>query len=326
MLSLKIWKPWSKVSKMVDVFTGGAVKDKIRKDLDTPLIREVSNHGKERLSYFGLSGPFFYDIIEWQRYLKDFTVVEKSYSGRRERSTERNLQELLLKNSFITQLRNGRGVIHDFLTMLYGDIDKDIILRGEGDFGKKLAKQSFGLIYLDYYGGIFKAKHREEAINKIISDQKRNSETDQSYVLLITVENLDKGEAEKRALVDEILKNLKHTRVERTALKNFTTFLSRCRYALLQKIYVPIQIYLFAKSCGDGIRYFEPVIYGETKPGSSRSAEMLHFRFIISVKKTGRPAVPLIKDIIDIYNLKLLTVREGKITNYKEQTPQLVFE
>jgi hypothetical protein len=133
---------------MIDVFTGGPVKDKIRKELDTPLIKEVSKDGKEKLSYFGLSGPLLYDIIEWQDYLKDFTVVEKSYTERKERTMERNRQELLLKNSFIMQLRDGRGVINDLLTVIYGDIDRDIILKGKGDFGKELPRQLFGLIYL----------------------------------------------------------------------------------------------------------------------------------------------------------------------------------
>ncbi len=308
---------------MIDVFTGGPVKDKIRKELDAPLIKEVSKDGKEKLSYFGLSGPLLYDIIEWQDYLKDFTVVEESYTGRKERSMERNRQELLLKNSFITQLRDGRGVINDFLAVIYGDIDRDIILKGKGDFGKELPRQQFGLIYLDYYGGIFKAKHREDAIKKLISNQKEISEKDYDYVLLITVENLDKGEAEKRKLANEILDNLKNARVENGSIENFNKFLQGCRYGLLQKIYVPIQIYLYTKFCGDGIKFYEPVIYQENKIEIKKSAEMLHFRSIISIQKGKRTTTPLIKDIVGICNLKLLTVENGKIVPYKEQFPEL---
>ena len=308
---------------MIDVFTGGPVKDKIRKELDTPLIKEVSKDGKEKLSYFGLSGPLLYDIIEWQDYLKDFTVVEKSYTERKERTMERNRQELLLKNSFIIQLRDGRGVINDFLTVIYGDIDRDIILKGKGDFGKELPRQLFGLIYLDYYGGIFKAKHREDAIKKLISGQKEISEKNNDYVLLITVENLDKGEIEKKALVGEILDNLEEARVDGESLKNFKRFLSGCRYGLLQKIYIPIKVYRYAKDCGEDTRCFDPVIYQESKSEGVRSAEMLHFRFIVSIKKDRRDAWPMISDIVNICNLKLLTVEKGKIVPYKEQAPKL---
>lgn len=308
---------------MVDVFTGGPVKDKIRKKLDDPLIRVVSKDGKEKLSYFGLSGPLLYDIIEWQDYLKDFTVVEESFTGRKERSMERNRQELLLKSSFITQLRDGRGVINDFLTVLYGDIDRDIILKGKGDFGKELPRQTFGLVYLDYYGGIFKAKYREAAIKKIISDQKQNSGGNCDYVLLITVENLDKGEKEKRKLVTEILDNLKNARIDNNSLDNFKEFLSSCRYGLLQKIYVPLQIYLYTKSCGDIMKFYEPLIYQENKIKAKKSAEMLHFRFIISIEKDRRIAPPMIKEIVDICNLKLLTIKNGEIVSYKGQFPGL---
>lgn len=308
---------------MIDVFTGGPVKAKIRKELDAPLIKEVSKNKKEKLSYFGLSGPLLQDIIEWQDYLKDFTVVEKSYAGRKERSMERNLQELLLKNSFITQLRDGRGVINDFLTVIYGDIDRDIILKGKGDFGKELPKQHFGLIYLDYYGGIFKAKQREGAIKKLISDQKEISEKDCDYILLITVENLDKGEKEKRRLVNEILENLENARVNSKSLRNFKRYLSGCRYGLLQKIYVPLQIYLYTKSCGDVIKCYNPIIYQENKIETKKGAEMLHFRFIISTQKNRKAAPPMIKDLVHICNLKLLTVEKGKITLHKEQSPEL---
>lgn len=154
--------------------------------------------------------------------------------------------------------------------------------------------------------------------------QKQNSEKDCDYALLLTVENLDKGEAEKRALVDEILENLKDARVDSNSLENFKKFLSGCRYGLLQKIYVPIQIYLYSRYCGDEIRCFEPAVYQDEKVEVSRSAEMLHFRFIISIKKDRRtPAPQMIKDIVNICNLKLLTVEEGKITQYREQTPEL---
>lgn len=308
---------------MVDVFLGGPVKDRIRKELDTPLIKEVSESRREKLVYFGLAGPLLLDIIEWQDYLKEFAVVEERYTGVKG-SEKRNRQELLLKTSFITQLRDGRGVINDFLTVLYGDIDRDIILKGKGDFGKELPKQTtFGLIYLDYYGGIFKAKHREEAIKKLISNQKQNSKNDCDYALLLTVENLDKGKAAKRTLVDEILENLKDARVDSNSLENFKKFLSGCRYGLLQKIYVPVQIYLYVKSCGDEIKCYDPIIYHEKKMGTARSAEMLHFRFIISIKKNRSVAPPMIKDTVDICNLKLLTVEEDKITQYREQTLEL---
>jgi len=310
---------------MVEVFLGGPSKDKIRRELDIPLIKEVSQDGKERLSYFGLAGPLLLDIIEWQDYLKEFVVVEESYIGAKERSVERNRQELLLKTSFITQLQDGRGVINDFLTVLYGDIDKDIILKVKGDFGKKLPKQSFELIYLDYYGGIFKAKNREDAIKTLISNQKQNSEADYKYVLLITVENLDKGEAEKRILIDEILKNLEDAKVDSDSLHKFKGYISGCRYGLLQKIYVPLQIYLYTRYVGDEIEYFEPVIYQEKKE-STKTAEMLHFRFIISIQKNTKTASQMIKDIVNICNLKLLTVEEDRITNYKEQCPELYLE
>jgi len=311
---------------MLDVFTGGPIKDKIRRELDAPLIKGTSKDGKEKLSYFGLSGPLLYDIIEWQDYLKDFTVVEESYTGRRERSKERNRQELLLKTSFIVDLQDSKGVINDFLTLLYGDIDRDIILKGKGDFDKELPKKYFGLIYLDYYGGIFKAKYREDAIKKFIYNQKEISEKDRDYVLLITVENLDRGKKEKSTLISEILDNLELTRVDSECLKTFKRYISRCSYGLLQKIYVPIQIYLYIKSCGDEIRCFDPVIYREEKIGSLQTAEMLHFRFVISIKKNRKMASPMIKDIIDIYNLNLLTVEEGKIVPCREQTPKLLLK
>jgi hypothetical protein len=311
---------------MIDIFTGGPIKDKIRKELDAPLIKITSKDGREKLPYFGLSGPLLYDIIEWQDYLKDFTVVEKSYTGRRERSIERNRQELLLKTSFIIHLKDSRGVINDFLTVLYGDIDKDIILNGKGDFDKELPKKYFGLIYLDYYGGIFKAKYREDAIKKLIHNQKEISEKNQDYVLLITVENLDRGKREKNTLISEILDNLEYAQVDSKCLTNFKRYISSCSYGLLQKIYVPIQIYLYIKSCGDEIRCFDPIIYREEKIGSLQTAEMIHFRFVIFIKKNRKTAAPMIKDIIDIYNLKLLTVEEGKIVPCREQTPKLLLK
>ena len=256
------------------------------------------------MSYFGLSGPLLYDIIEWQDYLRDFTVVEESYTRRRERSKERNRQELLLKTSFIVDLQDSKGVINDFLTLLYGDIDRDIILKGKGDFDKELPKKYFGLIYLDYYGGIFKAKYREDAIKKLISDQKQNSKSNTDYVLLITVENLDKGETEKRALIHEILENLKDTRVDSGSLKKFTRYLSKCGYGLLQKIYVPLQIYAYARYCGDDVGFYDPIIYQEQKSDASKAAEMLHFRFTISIQKSRKTAIPNIRDIVKICNLQ----------------------
>jgi hypothetical protein len=311
---------------MIDVFTGGPIKNKIRRELDSLLIKETSKDGKEKLSYFGLSGPLLYDIIEWQGYLKDFTVVEESYRGRKERSVKRNRQELLVKTSFIISLQDSRGVINDFLTILYGDIDRDIILNGKGDFDKELPKKHFGLVYLDYYGGIFKAKHREDAIKKVIHNQKEFSAKDQDYVFLITVENLDVGKKEKSTLVNGILDNLELAQVDSDCLATFKEYLSKCSYGSLQKIYVPFRIYLYTKSCGDEIRSFEPVIYHEEKVETSKTAEMLHFRFIISIRKKGKTAPTMIKDIIDICNLDLLTVKEGKIVLYREQNPKLILK
>ena len=307
---------------MVDVFFGGPNKDKIRKELDSPLIKEVSQDGKKKLTYFGLAGPLLLDIIEWQDYIKEFVIVEESF-GTKERSRERNRQEILTKTSFTTALRNGRGVINDFCTILYGDIDRDVILKGKGDFGKLLPKKSFGLIYLDYYGGIFKAKYREEAIKRVVLEQKQNSTADSDYVLLLTVENLDKGEVEKRALVNEILDNLKDAKIDTIALKSFKEYLSACRYGILQKIYVPIKIYRYAKDCGDDISCFEPVIYQEREPSDLKRAIMLHFRFIISIKKSRKDAWPMINDVVDICNLRLLTVEKDKIIPYRDQTPKL---
>jgi len=143
------------------------------------------------------------------------------------------------------------------------------------------------------------------------------------YVLFVTVENLDKGKKEKRALVEEILKNLKDAKVENGSLDCFSKFLSCCKYGLLQKIYVPLQIYFYTKSCGDDVMFYDPIIYQDEKKETKKGAEMLHFRFLISIQKDKRTATHMIKDIVDICNLKLLTVSDNKIIPYKEQIPEL---
>jgi len=309
----------------MDVFLGGPTKDKIRREWDKPLVKKISKTGKERLPYFGLAGPLMLDIIEWQDYLSDFTVVERSYAGKKQTSQERAIHELLIRTALTTDLQDGRGVIHDYLDVIYGDIDKDIILQGKGDFGKTLGSKWYGLINLDYYGGIFKAKDREEAVRKLVTGEAANCSSDCDYVLLLTVENLDMGKTEKQLLVNEILQNLEQARIEASSLKQLKEFLTTCSYGLLQKIYVPIKVYLFAKSCGSELDCQQPTIYHEESIKGEKHAEMLHFRFVISIKEQQKIAPPMIKDIVQICNLELLEVKKSVITPHATQTPKLSF-
>ena len=309
----------------MDVFLGGPTKDKVRKELDKPLIEKISKTGGERLPYFGLAGPLMLDIIECQDYLSDFTIVERSYAGKKQSSRERAIHELLMRTALTTELKDGRGVIHDYLDVIYGDIDKDIIAQGKGDFGKTLGSKWYGLINLDYYGGIFKAKYREDAVKQLIIDEDANCSSDCDYILLLTVENLDRGKTEKQFLVDEILQNLEKARIEVSSLELLKSFLITCSYGLLQKIYVPIKIYLFARSCGSELHCERPIIYHEESTKGEQHAEMLHFRFVISIKKRRKIAPQMIKDIVEICNLDLLTVSESRIIQHPTQTPRLLF-
>lgn len=309
----------------MDVFLGGPTKDKIRRELDKSLIKKISKNGKERLPYLGLAGPLMLDIIEWQDYLSDFTVVERSYAGKKLTSQERAIHELCMRTALTTELQGGRGVIHDYLDVIHGDIDKDIILQGKGDFGKTLGSKWYGLINLDYYGGIFKARDREDAVKKLITDEVANCSSDCDYVLLLTVENLDRGKTEKQLLVDEILQNLEKARIEVSSLEQLKSFLITCSYGLLQKIYVPIKIYLFARSCGSELHCEQPTIYHEESMKGEKHAGMLHFRFVVSIKKQQKDAPQKIKDIVEICNLDLLTVNESGITQHPTQTPKLLF-
>jgi len=243
------------------------------------------------------------DIIEWQDFLDRFTTIER----------EENQQHLMFLKA------NVRDVEHR-LYSLYGEFD-EILLRGRDSYGH-CPEWPYDLVNLDYFGGfIYPNMSRPKAVRKLIGNQ---AAYERSFILIVTQHLRDKDSiGEKEKFLEDLRQWLKGGIHHRPMYKSIDKVVDWYRDAEIpdaarQALYMNF----FFRDSGE-MEHFDvkcrpAVIY----PGTGGTC-MIHFVTEFRYKAGTGHRVASEQSLVDMIDLGLLEVRDGRFVETRLKQPRL---
>jgi hypothetical protein len=279
-------------------------KDRVRNE-DTKLVLKKFQREKRGLSYLGLPSGEMKDILEWKDYLSRYTAVERELDQRH------RLELTALKNN-----------LQDNLVILFGDLD-NILVKGGDKFGNKL-EFPYDIVFLDYYGGIiYRGFRRIRAINSLIEKQKLN------HFLLLMTFNLEESSYARNERInvlgkikDELLGFYPYDTTMKEQIEKIIEWhkSEQTPEFYRQKIFVPYLIKTNSEMVGFKVHSYPPLFYKGFK-----DAPMIHFAFKLIPEGISSTKAVSEQTILDIINLNLKQVENGRISIMKHQAPHLIF-
>lgn len=293
----------SEHNNMLKKFHPSENKEIIRRMIDTPLIKDEFERKNRKLSYFGLPSDGLYDIIAWKNFLGSYDAVELGEEGHKSIS-----QSLLMLCAF----KNG---ISKDIRLLRGDIN-EIIISGTDD-SKLNPRFPFDVVNLDYYGGMLHNGNKKvEAISRLVEKQ-----TGSDFVLIMTFDVKEEDGGEKIKTLDKIEQRLLQLYPERREkIDKFVRWYQSDKASDIhrQKVYLPYFLQHPAEDKHFKIHFEEPVMYKGTK-----DAPMIHFVCKFTYEHDTTTASVSTQSILQILNLRIREVNDGKIIISSTQAPEI---
>lgn len=281
-------------------FASNPNKDFLRQRHDLPIIEEWHAAAGRPLRYLGLPASQMLDIVEWQQALERFTGIER----------EENQQHLMFLNANVRDLEHR-------LHALYGEFD-DILLNGRDRYDK-MPEWPYDLVNLDYYGGfIYSGLSRPKAFRKLIANQ---AAYESSFLLIVTQHLRDRDSLhEKDRFLSDLGTRLKSAAVDSKVHQHIDSVVAWYRDAEMpdaarQNLYMNF----FFRETGEPESFKVKCRPGVVYSGTGNSS-MIHFvtDFVYQPNIAHRAASD--QSLIEIINLGLLEVRDGKLQ--KKSFPQ----
>lgn len=292
-----------RLTKLQPTFETNPNKDFIRNDYDKALIASWFARTGRLLKYLGLPAGQMLDILAWQEFLSRFTAIER----------EENEQHLMFLKANVTDVEHR-------LHALYGDFDK-ILLKGRDKHGNS-PQWPYDLINLDYFGGfIYPDLARPKAVRKLIQNQGRY---ESGFLLIVTQDLRDRDSlGEKRTFLEDLRQMLKNATYDSTLHPSIDRIIdwyldSNLPDAARQALYLNF----FLRDVGEAehfnVKCQPPIIYSGT--GGSG---MIHFATEFHYRPTIGHRAASDQSLIELINLGLREVREGKFVASRFAQPQL---
>lgn len=281
------------------IFETNPAKDYIREKVDKPLLekrlKEKGSQGlstEEKLRYFGLPGPYMYDITAWDDQIGFATCIEK-YT---------NCKDIMVETAYLSGRIGSTYVCKN-------DIEE--VLKNMGQLSPQFSN-SYDVANFDFYGpGIYLDSNgnspRTDAIKQFVLHQKsKRTEIGNAFLMFLTVnlrtsdgrhaDKVEKGE------VSRILSNIKSNHSD---LKDLIDGLESEAEHFRLKIAIPMLI----RQCEGFDVTSYPIYYYQ----GTGSVPMLHFRFMY--KYTGSLVPDHKQSVEDFCKLPLTQIIEsgGKV-------------
>ena len=249
------------------IFKTTPTKDYIREKIDKPLLekrlQEKVAQGlpiKEKLRYFGLPGPYMYDITAWDDQIGFATCIEK-YP---------NCKDIMVETAYLLGRITSTYVFKD---------DIEDVLKNMDQLSPQF-KNSYDVANLDFYGpGIYLDRAgnspRTDAIKQFVLHQRaKRTEIGGTFLMFLTVnlrtsDGRNKPDQVEKGQVDQILSGIKN---EYPALKGLINHIKSKQEHFRLKIAIPRLIRQYSEG-------FDVTCYPIYYYVGTVSVPMLHFRF-----------------------------------------------
>jgi len=249
-----------------------------------------------------MPGKELKDILEWRNKLDNFSAIEIN-------SKNISLMKLCAFKNNITNFK-----------IFQGDVD-DIIKKGKDNFGNKL-EFPFGVIFLDYYGGtIYKKLSRIDAIKDLIEKQKGIGKSFGPTKFLFFITFNIKDCFFGGSIRDMELIKLKNNLIDFCLLDSFKNTIEdwyiKCKSSsdeIKIKIFFTYFVKKLAEDNNFSITVHSPYFYI-----GSDDAKMMHFVFSMSEKQIKPTGTKSEQSLIDVINLSLNVVNNGRIVVKKDK-------
>lgn len=284
-------------------FHSNVNKDFLRSGYDKALIEIWRSGCGRRLKYLGLPAWRMLDIVEWDKLLSRFTTIER----------EENQQHLMFLKANVEN-------VEERLHALFGEL-VEILLTGRDRYGNQ-ADWPYDLVNLDYFGGfIYQTLSRPKAVKKLIQNQ---ATYERSFMLIIT-QQLRDGDVvgEKLNFLDDLGRSLKSGIIDISLHPAVNAIINWYRSANIpdaarQALYMNF----FLRDCGEpehfDVKCRPPIVYAGTG-----GTWMIHFVTDFSYRAGIAHRAASNQSIIELINLGLLEVKDGKFTQTSIAQPML---
>jgi len=266
---------------LIRAFKSTENKDFVRA-VDCGFIKEEAEHHGKSLRYFGLPSEGLYDIIAWNKFLRELVAVEMGA-----RSDPSSKQSLLISRA----LQLG---YHNKLTLLRGEIN-EIILNDRDEVGQRVP-YPFELVNLDYGGSVlYPDRIRIDALEVLINRQRPTD-----FLLLITSNVREYDQRELLETQDRIRKEIIQYRPDLDIqIKDFFMKINGSSDEKTSLFRQVVHVHFLIKHVAEQNRYEITCMPALLYEGS-KATRLLHYIFRLRYQRSSSTKVVSSQSLIDV--------------------------